>query len=132
MSALPDQSVLSIAAPTPTPASTHRPVLQVVSAPEPARSLVPYVMLLVVILMGAMVGALFLNTSMAQTSFEIQSKQLELQQMQRHEASLRGEVETAASPGSLQSAATELGMVPAAEVGHLDLASKSVLATPEQ
>lgn len=132
MSALPDRSVLPIATPTLTSPSDHRPVLQVVSAPEPARSLVPYVMSLVAILVGAMVGALFLNTSMAQTSFEIQSKQIELAQMQRHEASLRGEVETAASPGALQQSATELGMVPAEEVGHVDLASKSVLAEPEQ
>ncbi len=61
----------------------RRPVLEVVAAPTPVRSLVPYVMLLVSILLAAMVGALVLNTSMAQTSFTIQSRQVELQLLQQ-------------------------------------------------
>lgn len=133
MSALPDRSALAVDAAPSTPARVaRRPVLQVVRAPEPARSLVPYVLGLVAILVTAMVGALLLNTFMAQTSFAIQAKQVELQQLERHEASLRAAVDTADSPAALQQAATDLGMVPATEVGHLSLADNAIVPTPAQ
>ena len=107
----------------------RRPVLEVVAAPTPVRSLVPYVMLLVSILLAALAGALVLNTSMAQTSFTIQSRQVELQLLQQRAASLQAQVDTAGSPAALQAAATELGMVPAEEIGHLSLAERAVLGS---
>lgn len=110
----------------------RRPVLEVVAAPTPVRSLVPYVMLLVSILLAAMVGALVLNTSMAQTSFDIQSRQVELQQLQQRAASLQAQVDTAGSPAALQTAATALGMVPADDIGHLSLAERTILSDANQ
>lgn len=128
MSALLDRPRLTAAARPSRPAG--RPTLRVVTAPQPARRMLPYIVGLIAILLASMMGALLLNTSMAQTAFEIQSQQVELENLRQREASLRAEVEGAASPGGLQEAATDLGMVPAESVEHLSLVERSVREKP--
>jgi hypothetical protein len=124
-------SAMPARAPSTPPARAWRPRLHVVRNPAPARSLAPYLLLCAVILLGALVGALVLNTQMAVTAYEIHDSRRELNRLTESEASLRQEVEVAGSPAQLQRRATELGMVPAETVVFIDLAEGTILGTPE-
>lgn len=105
MSAVPQR------APVARPAvTTRRPRLLIVRAPAHQRSLVPFVALCLTILVGAMLGALLLNTAMAATAYEMQEQRIELARLSEHQQILTQQVERRGAPGALAAAATELGM----------------------
>lgn len=107
-----------------------QPRLRVVRNPAPARSLVPYLVLCAAILLGALVGALLLNTQMAVGAYELHESHRELNRLVETEASLRQQVEVAGSPAELQRTAESLGMVPAESIGFIRLADGTVLGDP--
>ncbi|MFC4556367.1 hypothetical protein [Georgenia faecalis] len=123
-------SAMPARVPIPRTTRTWRPRLHVVRNPVPSRSLLPYLLTCATILLGALVGALLLNTQMAVTAYELHDAQRELNQLVESEASLRQQVEVAGSPAELQRQATELGMVPAETIGFIDLAHGTVLGGP--
>lgn len=98
-----------------------RPRLRIVRAPAPARSRLPFLLLCVAILGGAMLGALALNTSMATTAYLIGDRQLELAQLTQTEQEMQGQVEQMSSPAQLAAAADRLGMVPAQGLSYIHL-----------
>ena len=85
--------------------------LDAVRAPLQATSGVPFLVLCAVILAGALLAALLLNTSMARGSYEASRLQAEVgqvaQDVQTQQEKLR------AAESSLAERATKLGMVPA-------------------
>lgn len=98
-----------------------RPRLRIVRAPAQARSRLPFLLLCVAILGGAMLGALALNTSMATTAYTIRERQVELAQLTETEQVLAGQVEAMSSPTQLAEAASRLGMVPAEGLSYIRL-----------
>lgn len=113
------------AAPAVRPA--RRPHLQVVPAPSPVRSVVPFLVLCATILAGALLAVLLLNTQMAATAYQLREEQLTLNRLNETEASLRAQVERAGSPAVLEERAEELGMVPAEDVRFVHLERGEIL-----
>lgn len=106
-----------------------RPRLRVVPAPAQARTRVPFVMLCMAVLAAALLGALLLNTSMAQGEYSRLDLQARLAQSAQAQQQMAGELESAASPASLAEAARALGMLPATG-GYLRLSDGAVLGDP--
>ncbi|WP_421958397.1 hypothetical protein [Pseudactinotalea terrae] len=116
-------SAMPLRAPQARPSSkpAWRPRLRLVRAPAQARARLPFLLLCVAILGGAMLGALALNTSMAMTAYTISERQVELAQLTQTEQLLAERVEQMSSPAQLAAAATRLGMVPAEGLSYIHL-----------
>lgn len=112
------------------PAAPARPRLQVVRAPAHARTRVPFVLLCMSVLAASLLGALLLNTSMAQGEYERFALQTRLAQSAQAQQGLTAQLDLAASPAQLAAAARGLGMVPTAGGGYLRLADGAVLGNP--
>jgi hypothetical protein len=98
-----------------------RPRLRIVRAPSPARSRLPFLLLCVAILGGAMLGALALNTAMATTAYTLSTRQVELAQLSQTEQQLSTQLEQMSSPTLLAAAAHRIGMVPAEGLSYINL-----------
>ena len=133
MSALP-QSYAPAPRPAPTTTAPGRarggPRLRVVRAPEPTRTRVPFVLLCIGILAGALLGALVLNTSMASAAYDKHEMEIELAQLARTEQSLRTSIAAHKAPQQLAASARGLGLVQAPPSAYLRLADGAVLGTP--
>lgn len=106
--------------------TSWRPRLRLVRAPAPARSRLPFLLLCLTILGGAMLAALALNTAMATTAYVIGDRQAELAQLAQAEQQLTAEVEQLSSPTQLAEAATRIGMVPAEGLSYINLADGTI------
>lgn len=104
--------------------------LRIVRAPEHARARVPFVVLCVSVLAASLLGALLLNTAMAQTSFVLQEQQVRLARLSERQQELGQEVEVAASPQVLAQRAGAAGMVPAPPPAFLSLADGAIIGEP--
>lgn len=105
----------------------ERPRLRVVRAPARPRARGPFVLVCVGILLGALLAALVLNTSMAQTSFAIHDRQVALARLSEQQQELAQELASAASPGMLAARARDLGMVPAPPPAFLRLSDGAII-----
>lgn len=135
MSALQSGAVRARTAPRPAPRPTPEPAapqprLRVVRAPAHARTRVPFVVLCMAILVSALLGALVLNTSMAQGEYERYALQTRLAQSAQAEQQMLSQLEESAAPAQLAAAAAALGMVPTTTGGYLRLADGAVLGNP--
>ncbi|MDN5558507.1 MAG: hypothetical protein L0G23_03610 [Ruaniaceae bacterium] len=119
-----------VAAPLPRPRT--RPRLEVVRAPETSRSVVPFLVGCVLVLLAALVAALILNTSMAVASYSIHAGKSELAVLTEIGDQLAEKSESLASPSQLQNRAAALGMVPAEATLYLSVATGSILGTAEE
>lgn len=118
----------SAAAPARTRAISPR--LRLVRAPQSTRTRVPFVLFCITILVGALLGALVLNTSMARGSYEAHALQIELAALARSEQALDTQLLENKAPGQLAASAGNLGMVPAPQLGYLRLADGAILGSP--
>jgi len=130
MSAAHATAVRAAPRPAPTPAAAPRPRLRVVRAPAHARTRVPFVLLCMAVLVASLLGALVLNTSMAQGEYERFALQTRLAQSAQAQQDMRSQLEQAAAPAQLAAAASALGMVPTTTGGYLRLADGAVLGNP--
>lgn len=99
----------------------EQPQLHVVRGVAPARSTMPFLLVVVTILLGALGASMFLNARMADTAYKMKAAQTELNVLNDHVETVRTDVQKVSSPESLTDRATELGMVPAAAPGVVDL-----------
>lgn len=113
-----------------TPTAEPRPRLRVVRAPAPTRTRVPFVVTCIATLGAALLGALLLNTSMAQMEYERYDLATRLSQSAQAQTEMRGQLEQISSPQSLAQAAQALGMVPNDAGGYLRLSDGAVLGNP--
>ena len=116
-------------APVQTPAPA-RPRLRVVRAPAHARTRVPFVLTCIGALAAALLGALLLNTSMAQGEYQRYELATRLAQSAQAQQEMRSELEGVSSPAALAAAAQALGMVPTTSGGYLRLSDGAVLGNP--
>ncbi|WP_366181417.1 hypothetical protein ABXS69_04930 [Actinomyces timonensis] len=100
--------------------------LRVVRGIAPGRSVIPFALLIVTILISALVTTMVLNAKMAATAYDLQKASTELDVIQDHVETVRGQVNDAAAPDALAKRAAELGMVPAPAPGVVDLRSGTV------
>lgn len=116
---------LRVRPPRPAPTS-WRPRLQIVRAPAHQRSLWPFTALCLTILVGALLGALLLNTAMAATAYEMREQRIELARLSEHQQMLSQQVENHSSPAALAAAASELGMERGAGTSYVTLEDGSI------
>lgn len=107
-------------------AAEPRPQLTVVRAIAPARSTLPFLVLVVVILVSALLAPMILNAQMARTAYAMQKAQIELNELNDHTETLCTQVQQASAPGSLAERAAALGMVPAAAPGVIVLSDHTI------
>lgn len=99
-----------------------RPQLRVVSgASQVASSSLPFLTLVIMVLAGALIASMLLNAKMADTAYRMKEKQVELNVTEDHVETLRTQVQEASAPDALASRAKDLGMVPAAAPGIVDV-----------
>lgn len=105
---------------------SEQPQLYVVRGLAPARSTLPFILLIVAILIGALATSMVLNARMADTAYKMQKAQIELNVVNDHIDTVQGQVLDESSPEQLAQRASELGMVPAQAPGVVDLTSSTV------
>jgi hypothetical protein len=87
----------------------------------PRRSIVPFAILCVSIVVGALVSVLLLNTTMASGAYEARDLLIETANLAERRADLLLQLDENAAPQSLADRAAALGMTPADNVGYLIL-----------
>ncbi|NKY16377.1 cell division protein FtsL, partial [Streptomyces somaliensis] len=80
----------------------------------------PFVLLVVVLLGGGLIGLLLLNTSLSQGSFKLAELKRRTTELTDQEQALRREVDTRSAPDALERRAHELGMVPGGAPAFLE------------
>lgn len=123
MSAMPART----AAVRPLPTPQRRPRLRIVRAPAPARSRVPFLLLCLSILVGAMLGALLLNTAMATGAYRLSDMRAHLATLTQDQQQLETSLVGLGSAEQLSVAAGRLGMVPAEGLSYITLADGSIV-----
>lgn len=112
------------------PTGRGRPSLELVPAGSTALPRTTFVVLLVSLLIGGLIGLLMLNTVLARDAFVLDSLKADSRELADREQALQREVELLRSPQSLAARATELGMVQAGPPAFLRLADGAVLGAP--
>ena len=102
--------------------SVSRPQLRVISGASTATSSsLPFLTLIILVLAGALIASMLLNAKMADTAYRMKEKQVELNVAEDHVETLRTQVQEASAPDALADRAKDLGMVPAAAPGVVDV-----------
>lgn len=109
------------------PVIDSRPHLRAVAAPEQARSLAPFAWTCILIIVGALVGVLLLNTTMAEGAYERRDLKIEIANLHQERSRLIGELEANSSASRLAEAATAMGMEKSQTQGFVSLSEGSVL-----
>jgi hypothetical protein len=81
----------------------------------------PFVMLILAMIIGGIVGLLLLNTQINQDAFKLQDLRQKQAQLETVEQQLNKELAQKQSPGSLAAGAARLGMVPAGVMPYITL-----------
>lgn len=122
------------AAPVPAPdrSRSAAPRLRLVRAPLETRTRVPFVLFCIAVLVGALLGALVLNTSMAGGAYQAQRLQSQLAAQARIEQDLDTQLRAHEATAALAASATALGMVQSPGPAFLRLSDGAVvgLAAP--
>ena len=92
---------------------------------------VPFVVLVLLVLGGGLVGLLVLNTALQQGAFQLASLQGQQTMLATKEEDLRLRVAALRDPQRLAREAQRLGMVPNTNPAFLDLRDGSVLGDPQ-
>ncbi|WP_249369919.1 MULTISPECIES: hypothetical protein [unclassified Actinomyces] len=106
--------------------SAPRPTLYAVRGLAPARTSLPLILVVILILVAALASSMVLNATMADTAFKMQQAQIRLNILNDHIDTVRSQVQDASAADSLAQRATELGMVPAGAPGVVDLTTGTV------
>ncbi|PAZ09257.1 hypothetical protein CLM62_47785 [Streptomyces sp. SA15] len=80
----------------------------------------PFVLLVVLLLGGGLIGLLVLNSAISEGSFELDDLQKETKSLTDEEQALQRDIDAYSAPEALQRRAQELGMVPGGDPAFLD------------
>ncbi|POX52959.1 hypothetical protein C3489_17070 [Streptomyces sp. Ru71] len=80
----------------------------------------PFVLLVVLLLGGGLIGLLVLNSALSEGSFKMDDLQKETKSLTDEEQALQRDVDAYSAPEALQRRARELGMVPGGDPAFLD------------
>lgn len=91
----------------------------------------PFVLLMVLLLGGGLLGLLLLNTALNQGSFEESRLKRQNTKLSDEEQALRQQLEAVSAPAELARKAQEMGMIPGAGPAFLDPVTGQVLGSPK-
>jgi hypothetical protein len=97
-----------------------------VSAPR-----VPFVVMIVVLVIGGVIGILALNQKINENAFELDKLQAEQAKLDRQEQNLNEQIANAQAPGNLAAAARKLGLVPAGAPAFIRLPDGRIIGVPQ-
>ncbi len=80
----------------------------------------PFVLLVVLLLGGGLIGLLVLNSALSEGSFKLDDLQKETKSLTDQEQALQRDIDAYSAPEALQRRARELGMVPGGDPAFLD------------
>ncbi|MFC9908493.1 septum formation initiator family protein [Streptomyces sp. NPDC059862] len=80
----------------------------------------PFVLLVVLLLGGGLIGLLVLNSALSEGSFRLDDLQKETKNLTDEEQALQRDIDAYSAPDALQRRARELGMVPGGDPAFLD------------
>ena len=80
----------------------------------------PFVLLVVLLLGGGLIGLLVLNSALSEGAFKLDDLQKETKSLTDEEQALQRDVDAYSAPDALQRRASELGMVPGGDPAFLD------------
>ncbi|MFD1662844.1 septum formation initiator family protein [Streptomyces caeni] len=80
----------------------------------------PFVLLVVLLLGGGLIGLLLLNSALSEGAFKLEDLQRETKNLTDEEQALQRDVDAYSAPDALQRRARELGMVPGGDPAFLD------------
>lgn len=80
----------------------------------------PFVLLVVLLLGGGLIGLLVLNSALSEGSFRLDDLQKDTKSLTDEEQALQRDVDTYSAPDALQRRARELGMVPGGDPAFLN------------
>ncbi len=101
--------------------------LRAVTAPQQGRSLVPFALLCIGIVIASLAAVLLINIVMTEGAYERRDLKIEIAQLAQERDDLVMELEENAAPQQLAQRAAELGMVPADTLGFVSLQQGVVL-----
>ncbi|MFC5369919.1 hypothetical protein [Arcanobacterium bovis] len=102
------------------------PGLKVVPSPAPARGMFTTVIACLLIFVASITLAFYLNTRMVQGAYELKTIKVELSKVEARMDTLQGDVVGLSTPDRLRENAAKLGMVPATDLRHIDVASGAI------
>ncbi len=106
---------------------TGTPVRPVEARPRSRSPRMPFILLLVGLLGGALVSLLVISTTLAQGAFQITNLQQQNANLARQEQTLTNEVAQAANPAVIAKEAGQLGMRPNPHLGFIDLKTGKIV-----
>ncbi|MFD4511050.1 septum formation initiator family protein [Streptomyces sp. NPDC058457] len=80
----------------------------------------PFVLLVVLLLSGGLIGLLVLNSALSEGSFKLDDLQKQTKNLTDEEQALQRDIDAYSAPDALQRRARELGMVPGGDPAFLD------------
>ena len=116
--------------PLPKAAPKKATALRLVPQRRSSAAKAPFVVVVVALLVGGLLGLLLLNTLVAQASFTLHDLSKQGKALQQREQDLAGQVQALQAPGELASRAASLGMVPGGAPAFLRLSDGKVLGQP--
>jgi hypothetical protein len=117
-------------APAPEPGRSSWPGLRLVPAGRLVAPRAPFAVLLLLLLAGALLTALLVNTQLAQDAFRLSDLTKRGTALVQREEVLQGHVEAAEAPTELARRAADLGMVPYRNPLFLRLPDGAILGAP--
>jgi hypothetical protein len=102
----------------------RRPRLRIVPTPRRQAPRTPFVILVIAMLAGALLGVLVLNTQRAQNAFTLSALQRQNAKLADQAQALRSQVQNDQTPATLSSRAVALGMVPGTDPLFVDPTGK--------
>jgi hypothetical protein len=117
-------------APAAKPAAKPVAPLKLVPTTRSSAAKTPFVVVVVTLLVGGLLGLLLLNMVVAHGSFELHALAKQGKALDQREQELAGRVQALQAPGVLAQRATSLGMVPGGPPAFLQLPSGKVLGQP--
>jgi hypothetical protein len=119
-------------APQPLPdQSTDRRELRVAPPPPVLTPRAPFVLLVLVLVIGGVLGILMLNTKINENAFRLADLHRQQQQLDLQEQQLAQDLAGQSSSGSLEAAARRLGLVPSGKPAYLRLPDGRVFEVPQ-
>ncbi|WP_328995035.1 hypothetical protein OG394_10885 [Kribbella sp. NBC_01245] len=116
----------------PAPKTKTPPRLRVVHGAPFRPPRMPFVLFVVALLAGGLIGLLLLNTELQRGTFQITSLQAETSQLRDNQEALERQVRTLESPQNLADRALRMGMVPNPNPVFLRLSDGKVLGVPAE
>jgi hypothetical protein len=91
----------------------------------------PFVMLLLLVVVGGVLGILLVNTKINENAFKLKNLEQEQAALDRQEQDLNQKIADYESPGNLVAAARQLGLVPADSPAFIRLPDGRIIGVPQ-